>query len=202
LYFPLIFLPWFVLYEWTVFRGPLPRAFATYLPGEVNWPIWQWMEIFYLSPYVIVTLAPLAATTNGALRRFSIAGLLGIVAGNLIFCTVPAIAPPRPFCPSGLCGRLMIMSRDLDLNNGTAAFPSFHVVWSFLAAAVYARRWPRFQILCWTWAALVSASCVLTGVHSLADVVAGFCLFLSLFNYPTVGEVFRCIARQGVAQSP
>jgi membrane-associated phospholipid phosphatase len=184
--FPMVYLPWFVLYEWAVFRGPQPGAFATYLPGEVHWPIWQWMEAFYVSPYLIVTLAPLAATTNGVLRRFAIAGLLSVVAGNLIFSVVPAIAPPRPFCPAGLFGRMMITSRDLDLNNGAGAFPSFHVVWSFLGAAVYARRWPRLQIVSWTWAALVAASCVLTGIHSLADVIAGFCLFLLVFNYQAI----------------
>jgi membrane-associated phospholipid phosphatase len=199
--FPLVFLPWFVLYEWAVFRGPQPGSFQTYLPGEVHWPIWQWTEIFYLSPYVLVTLAPLAARTNDALRRFVIAALLSIVAGNLIFHLVPAIAPPRPFWPSGLLGRMMIVNRDLDLNNGTGAFPSFHVVWSFLGAAVYARGCPRFQIFWWTWASLVSASCVLTGIHSLADVIAGLCLFLLLFNYSAVIETFRRIVPRGVVQT-
>jgi membrane-associated phospholipid phosphatase len=96
----------------------------------------------------------------------------------LIFVTVPAYAPPRPFEPSGFLGRMMLWDRAMDRNNGAAAFPSFHVVWAFLGAAVFAKRWPRIAPACWTWAAAVSASCVLTGMHSLLDIVAGFMVFL------------------------
>ena len=67
------------------------------------------MEIFYVSPYVLVTLAPLVATTNRVLRRFVIGALMAIVAANLIFLVIPAIAPPRPFHATGLLGQ---MTRD------------------------------------------------------------------------------------------
>jgi hypothetical protein len=150
--FPLVFIPWLILYEFVVYRGPAPSAFTTYLPLELGWPIWQPMEVFYVSAYLLVTLAPLAASTNRVLRRFAVGGLLSIVLGNLIFLAIPAIAPPRPFQPSGLLGRMMVLDRNLDLNNGTASFPSFHVVWSFLGGAVFAQRWPRIRFVCWAWA--------------------------------------------------
>ena len=184
--FPLVFIPWLLIYEFVVYRGPSSAAFTTYLPGEWGWPIWQPMELFYVSAYILVTLAPFLAPTNRILRQFTIAGLLSIVLGNLIFLTVPAIAPPRPFQPFGLFGRMMVTDRNLDLNNGTAAFPSFHVVWSFIGAAVFVQRWPRIRFVFWSWATLVSASCILTGMHSLADVAAGFLLFVTIHNYPSI----------------
>ena len=189
--FLLVFIPWLLLYEGVVFRGPATGAFKTYLPGEWNWPVLQWMEIFYVSPYVLVTLAPLLAPTNRILRRFAIAGLIAIVLANSMFLLIPAIAPPRPFTPSGILGQMMLLDRRLDLNNGAAAFPSFHVVWSFLGAAVFACRWPRWRAAWWTWATLVAASCVFTGMHSLADVIAGFLLFLAIHNYPTLLAAVR-----------
>ena len=47
--FPLVFIPWLLLYEWVVYRGVQPGAFETFLPGEINWPIWPWMEVLYVS---------------------------------------------------------------------------------------------------------------------------------------------------------
>jgi membrane-associated phospholipid phosphatase len=182
--FPLLFVPWLVMYEWVVYRGPAAGALQSYLPGEVQWPIWQWTEVLYFSPYVLVTLAPLCAPTNRVLRRFIIAGGIATVLVFIMFLAVPVIAPPRPFHPSGILGHMMLYERAMDLNNGTAAFPSFHVVWAFLGAAVFAARWPRTRVACWLWAVLVAGSCVLTGMHSLLDIIAGFAVFLVLDNYP------------------
>lgn len=181
--FPVLFIPWLVVYEWVVYRGPAAGAFQTYLPGEWHWPVWQWMEVLYVSPYLLVTLAPFAATTRGVLRRFVTAGLIATVLVTLVFVTLPAYAPPRPFQPSGILGRMMLWDRMMDRENGAAAFPSFHVVWSFLGAAVFARRWPRIAPLCWTWATGVSASCIFTGMHSLLDVLAGFVVFLLTYHF-------------------
>ena len=189
--FPLLFVPWLVMYEWVVYRGPAAGAIHSFLPGELGWPIWEWTEVPYFSPYVLVTLAPLLAPTNRVLRRFVTAGAAATVLVFLMFLTLPVIAPPRPFHPSGPLGHMMQIERALDRDNGTAAFPSFHVVWAFLGAALFAARWPRSAAAWWLWAALVSASCVLTGMHSLMDVVAGFCVFLLVHHYSFFARLFR-----------
>src|SRR3954465_6185979 len=108
LVFPLLFVPWLVMYEWVVYRGPAAGALQSYLPGELNWPILQWAEVPYFSPYVLVTLAPLLAPTNRVLRRFIIAGGIATVLVFLVFLTVPVIAPPRSFQPSGMLGGMML----------------------------------------------------------------------------------------------
>src|SRR4051812_34451875 len=68
--FPLLFIPWLILYEWVVYRGPARGSFETYMPGEWRWPIWQWTELLYVSPYLLVTLVPFVATTRRVLRQF------------------------------------------------------------------------------------------------------------------------------------
>jgi membrane-associated phospholipid phosphatase len=199
--FPLLFIPWLILYEWVVYRGPAANSFQTYLPGEWNWPIWQWTELLYVSPYLLVTLVPLLATTRRVLRQFVVAGLIATAFVCLIFVTVPAYAPPRPFEPSGFLGRMMLWDRWMDRNNGAAAFPSFHVVWAFLGASVFAKRWPPMAPLCWLWAAAVSASCVLTGMHSLLDVVAGFLVYLLTYHFAAPILLARFSVVGGVDQA-
>lgn len=187
-YFPLLFIPWLIFYEFAVWLGPQPGAFETFLPGEVHWPIWQWTELLYVSPYVLVTLAPLIAPTNRGLRRMFIAAWMATIFVGLLFLIVPAIAPFRPFHPHGLLGQMMLSDRALDRNNGAASFPSFHVVWSFLGAMVWAERMPRWRIPWIVWAAAVSASCVLTGMHSFIDILGGSVVFLWVYNYQRVGQ--------------
>ena len=187
-----------ILYESVVNLGPPPGAFQTYLPGELHWPIWQWTELLYVSPYFLVTLAPFVAKTNRLLRRFTLAGILATVIGHLVFLVLPAIAPPRPFEPHGLLGAMMRLDRDLDLNNGTAAFPSFHAFWAFLGASVFVARWPRWRYLAWAWAIGVSLSCVFTGMHGAVDVVAGFGLYLLTWNHePILLSLNRQASRLG-----
>jgi hypothetical protein len=81
------------------------------------------MELFYVSPYLLVTLVPFLATSRRVLRQFMVAGLIATVFVCLNFVTVPAYAPPRPFESSGFLGRMMLWDRWIDRNNGAAAFP-------------------------------------------------------------------------------
>jgi len=202
--FLFLFIPWLLVYESVTYRGPLPGAFETYLPGE-KWPIWQWTEILYVSPYLLVTLAPLVAPTNRVLKRFIISAYLASGFVFFLFFTLPALALPRPFEPVGILGRMMVLDRELDRNNGTAAFPSFHVVWSFLGAAVWVQRMPRCRHLWWLWAVLVSASCLTTGVHAIVDLVAGFVVFVLAHHHKMIRQLLASQAmptrRRGPAPS-
>src|ERR1035437_5097551 len=62
--------------------------------------------------------------------------------------------------------------------SGIAAFPSFHIAWALIAASALAEggRWKKFAW--WTWAVLVAVSCVTTGMHSIADVLAGIVAYV------------------------
>jgi membrane-associated phospholipid phosphatase/protein-S-isoprenylcysteine O-methyltransferase Ste14 len=165
-----ILLPWFVLYEAVIALGVPADAKPAYLPFESQLPVWPWTEIFYGSVYVVVALVPLVARTRHALRWFSSRALLSMVIVFPLYLAVPLIAPPRSFVPTGVLGNWLNFDRLHD--SAASAFPSYHVIWAFLAAEVMGRT--PWQRRVWgVWAVLVSASCVTTGMHAFVDVLAG-----------------------------
>jgi membrane-associated phospholipid phosphatase/protein-S-isoprenylcysteine O-methyltransferase Ste14 len=185
----LVLAPWLILYEAVRFIGIPEDAVVAFLPFEKDLPVYEWTEMFYLSTYAFVLLAPLVARTNRDLRDFSISGLIATGLVILLFLAVPLIAPPRPFTPHGLLGRLLASERAYD--TPAAAFPSFHVVWAFLAAKVYARRMPSFNLFWWAWAVLISISCITTGMHAVVDVLGGFIVVLFVTRIGAIWERTR-----------
>jgi len=180
----LVLLPWLVVYEAMGHVQP-QDVVEVYLPFERHWPVMVWTEVVYALTYPFVIFAPLAAGTGKVLRRFTIAGLVATVVGSLAYVALPLIAPPRPFDDSGVLADLQRLERSSELN-GYAACPSFHVAWAFLAAWVYAQRWPRWSWAAWLAATAISVSCVTTGMHALVDVVAGLVLFGLAFWAPAL----------------
>jgi protein-S-isoprenylcysteine O-methyltransferase Ste14 len=183
-----VLLPWLSIYEAFVVIGVPPDAKTAYLRFESRLPVLQWTEILYGSVYVVVLLVPLMARTRHDLRLFSSRGLLSMVIVFPLYFAVPLTAPPRPFDARGLIGELLHLDRSLD--SAAAAFPSYHVVWAFFAAeALGSIRW---QKRLWrTWALLVSASCVTTGMHALADVTAGLFVALLIIRIDRVWSFLR-----------
>jgi protein-S-isoprenylcysteine O-methyltransferase Ste14 len=191
----LVLLPWLALYETVRLFGVPKDAVAAFLPFEKRLPVYEWTELIYASTYAFVLLAPLAARTGRDLREFSISGLAATALIILLFLTIPLIAPPRPFEPHGLFGKLLARERSLD--TPAAAFPSFHVVWALLAAKVYAARTARpWKFVWWVWAVLVSVSCITTGMHALVDVLGGFAAFFFVTRIRTAWEGARAFAER------
>jgi membrane-associated phospholipid phosphatase/protein-S-isoprenylcysteine O-methyltransferase Ste14 len=171
-----VLLPWLALYEllWRV--GGAEGAVSTYLPFESSLPVMEQTEILYASTYLVVLLTPLLAASGHALRRFAQRGLIAMALIFPLYLLLPVFVPPRPFTPATLMGQLLMWER--TPYSGIAAFPSFHIVWALIAASALAEggRWRK--IFWWTWAVLVAASCVTTGMHSIADVLAGIVAFV------------------------
>ena len=183
-----VLLPWFVLYEAFVVIGVPPDAKIAYFPFESRLPVWRWSEILYGSVYLVVLLVPLIVRTRHDLRLFSSRALLSMVIVFPLYLAVPLIAPPRAFTATGLLGELLNLDRARD--SAAAAFPSYHVVWAFLAAEALART--AWQKRLWrTWAVVVSASCVTTGMHALVDVVAGLLVSLAVIRMDRVWSFLR-----------
>ena len=166
----LVFLPWLVLYESVVSLGIPPDAMSAYLPFEKGIPVYEWTEIFYASTYLFVLLVPLAATSARDLRDFAIAGIAATILITILFLVIPLVSPPKEFVSQGVFGSILMWERALDAP--VAAFPSFHVVWAFLAARLYSRTKPSWKWLWWSLALLISASCITTGMHAMLDVLA------------------------------
>jgi len=168
-----VLLPWLVLYEAVIAMGPPRGTVSTVLPFEQRLPVLEWSEIIYATAYVLTPLAPLFARTRNDLRSFSVRGLAAMLVAFPLYLTIPLIAPPRPFTPHTVFGHMLRWEQTMDRNRPVAAFPSFHVIWTLLAAEVFARRWPRLVWLFYGWALLVAASCVTTGQHPMVDVLGG-----------------------------
>ena len=190
----LVLLPWLVLYEAVQALGVAPDALALLLPGEAGWPVWENTELVYASTYLFVALAPLAAVSRSDLRRFMVRGGAATVLIVVLWLVLPVAAPPRAFTPAGPLGSLLALERSLD--SPACAFPSFHVVWAFLAAPVWAARLGRAGGLAWGWAWAISASCATTGMHTVADVAAGLAVSLLVFRLPAAWEVLRATAER------
>jgi protein-S-isoprenylcysteine O-methyltransferase Ste14 len=185
----LVLFPWLILYEMVRSLGVPADGFSLFLSFEPDVPVWEWTEVFYASTYLFVLAAPMIGGSRRALRGFSTAGLMGTAVTILIFLTLPIVANPRPFVPDGFLGDLLVFERAHD--TAVAAFPSFHVFWALLATRVYSDRFPKLGKLCWTWAALISGSCVTTGMHSIADVLGGAGTYFLVTRAAGIWEFIR-----------
>ena len=182
---------WLVAYFAVQGLGRPPGAFTTQLPGEGTWPVFQWMEVPYVSAYLVVPLAVLGARTRGALRSFALSGLTATAFITLIWLVVPVVASRRPFDPTSWMGQLL--AAEQAHSHGVAAFPAFHVLWPMLAARAWATDRSRFVgLVAWTWALLVGVSCLGTGHHTAVEVAAGAGLYLPLRD---VERTWRSVLR-------
>ncbi len=180
----LVFLPWLVTYEGVGHAHP-QDVMETLFWFERGWPVLLWTELVYALTYPFVIVAPLAAPIRAVLRRFASAGLVATALGSLAFIALPFVAPLRDFEGSGVLAELRWLESS-DGVGGFASFPSFHVCWAFLAAWVYGQRWPRWRWAAWLVAAGIAASCVTTGMHSLADIFGGLALFALALQTPSL----------------
>jgi hypothetical protein len=72
-------------------------------------------------------------------------------------------------------GQLLVGERSFD---GTAAaLPAFPAVWALLAAWLYAQSWQK-HALWYGIAAVISVSCITTGMHSLIDLTGSLLVFV------------------------
>jgi len=189
-----VLLPWLICYYALQALGRAPDAFETALPFERSWPVWQWTEALYASAYLFIPLTPLLVRTSRDLRRFATQGLVGTVIVTLCWLVVPVVAAHRPFVPAHALGRLLAFEQGTSA--GVAAFPAFHVLWSLLAAQALAANSAAggrgsWRMLAWTWAALVTISCLTTGAHGLIDVIAGLLVFGLLRDLPATWATIR-----------
>lgn len=186
-----VLLPWLTIFELFGVLGKPLGAVGTYLPFEMRWPVIEQAEPIYASTYLVVLMVPLLATSGLALRRFAQRGLVAMAVIFPLYLLLPVFVPPRPFQPDGPLGTMLTMERTPF--SGIAAFPSFHVVWALIAASTLGEGSKWKKGLWWTWAALVSLSCIATGMHSLLDVVAGVIAYIAIARIDRIWAwILRC----------
>ncbi len=194
-----VFLPWLVAYYAVQALGRPGDAFGTQLSFERGWAVLQWTELFYASAYLFIPLTALLIRTRHALRRFAMQSALATVVVAVLWLVIPVVALNRAFEPSGVWGRLLAWEQ--AHSRGVAAFPAFHVLWTLLAAhgwtentrATDRRGW---KWIGWTWATLITASCITTGMHTVIDVVAAIALYPPLSRYEATWATIRSLTER------
>lgn len=186
-------LPWLATYGAVQALGRPADAFSTALPFEHRWPVWQWTEALYASAYLLVPFTPLLVRRSADLRRFAQQGIAGTVVVGLCWLTVPVVAANRPFAPTSVLGEFLAFEQRTSA--GVAAFPAFHVLWSLFAAQALASnaRGGRagWRFLGWSWAVLITLSCLSTGAHTLLEVAAAVVLYRLLRDPAAAWERIR-----------
>jgi membrane-associated phospholipid phosphatase len=174
---------------WTVVYALLSRMPAAEAARELrfafelDWPRPAWWIWPYSLAYPFAALCPFVLATNREVRQFVLAVWVGSAVGFAAMLLWPAkaalLAPT-----SGGGGIILALNRGLDAD--WLACPSFHVAWAFLAAQVYARRWPLWRVPAYALAVIIAVSSVATGAHASIDVVAGLALAGVAVNHDTI----------------
>ncbi|APR79281.1 Prolipoprotein diacylglyceryl transferase [Minicystis rosea] len=192
--YPMVILLWGALYEAVAAAGVPRDAISTVTRFEATVPVIEQTEAIYALTYPFVLLAPFMARARRDLRAFAV---FGLVASALIFplyLALPLVSPPRPFMPAGALGHVLALERALD--TPTCAFPSFHVVWAFIAANAWASRFPRAKIALSMFALAVAASCFTTGMHSLADIAGGIVAYVAVSRRLVLWGALRAVTER------
>ncbi len=190
----LAFLPWSVVYEVYIFAGVPHDAIVTNLPFEHKLPVLEFSELFYSFTYIFVLLIPLIIKKKIVLRRFIVDIWSASIVVGLIYFVFPFIVDQRDFSPVTFLGRLIISGRGFDAE--TAALPSFHVIWAFIAAWYFTESFRNYKWIWYTIAFLISASCVTTGNHSIPDVLAGFLIFIAILYREEIWDEIRKLSEK------
>jgi protein-S-isoprenylcysteine O-methyltransferase Ste14 len=154
---------WVALYEFTAYLPAQGIAFA--FPFESGMKAYAWTAPLYQSVYLTVVMAPWWAQTRGDLRKMMISGWVATVLVFPIYWVLPSAAPRPAIEGEGWAATLLSLER--SAYPPVAAFPSFHVLWAIFIARLIRPRW-----LGAAYAAGVAVSCVTTGMHYIADVIA------------------------------
>lgn len=194
----LVVLPWGLLYEALEQLGPPPDAVSGYLPLELHLPVIGWMEAFYVLAYPFVLTAPWLASRRSDLRDFALRGVLATAVCTLLYLVVPIAVEAKPVVAGEPWRTLMRFDRWDD--SPATAFPAFHFVWTGIAAALYAARWPSLRALWWLVTFAVGVSCVFVGMHAVGDVIAGALVLYLVLHAADVWELLRRAA-QSLANS-
>ena len=185
----LVFLPWLAAYMAVELLGVPPDAREVYGRWDAALPVIPWTEAAYALTYPFVLLAPLLAARRRDLRRFAVQGLLATALIVPLYLLLPLVATAKPVAGEGFWAALLRWERAGD--RAVTAFPAFHVAWSCIAAALYQARWPRLRVLWWAAVVAMGVSCLTTGMHAAADVVAGFAVYPLVAHAPRLWGTMR-----------
>ena len=189
-----LLLPWLVVYYAVEFLGAPSDGVEMWTRWDAALPVLPWTEPVYALAYPFVVLAPLAARSRRDLRWLVTRGWLAMACIVPLWLLLPAVATAKPATGEGFLAGLMAWERAWD--RPATAFPAFHATWAVLAAVVFTRRWRTLAWAWWALAAGIAASCVTTGMHAAADVVAGLLVGWAVMRAEDLWEQLRAWAER------
>ena len=163
--------PWGIAYWAVKTLGVFPGAVETRLGWEWGIPVLPQTLPVYASIYLAVPLTFALCSDRAEMRRLGISSWLAIGLNTLLYLTLPLTAAFRMVDAHGGFGQWLAWEQRLAMP-AAGAVPSFHVTWAVICAAFLAGG-PLRRACGWVWCACLCLSCLTTGMHSLADVVAG-----------------------------
>lgn len=166
-------LPWYLVYEGINLLDPPRDAISVATRWDALIPVIGWTELLYFAAYPIVLFAPLIVRSSRELRDLTIRVWIATAGSAICYLAIPTLFETKPVPPT-LFAPGMEWERAFDALN--TALPAFHVIWVMLVMDVYARAFPRLRFLRWPIVAATAVSCVTTGMHAIADVIAGLIL--------------------------
>lgn len=176
----IVLLPWWIAFEAVNALGRTHDVRSGWMSIDAAVPIIPWTELIYFLDYAFVLALPLFARTRTQLRRFAIQGWIATTIATIVYLAIPIVLVPKSV-PDSIFATLMTFER--RFNDPLTAFPAFHVIWAVIAAASFKKTWA------WIIAAAISISCLTTGMHSIADVVAGAIVGIAVINAHRIARV-------------
>jgi len=168
-----VLLPWAVFYLAVKAIGIPADALETRSGWEWAIPVLPVTMPVYASIYLVAPLTFLLCADRAEMRRLAVSGWMATALNTLLYATVPATAAFRPVTGNDWMSQWLAWEQRMALP-AAGSLPAFHVTWAVICAAFLARgSLRRWAASCWLWCLGLAVSCLTTGMHSLADVLAG-----------------------------
>lgn len=180
-----VIIPWLALYGLTSKLVSHGTKFG--MAFEDRLPIIPWTALIYQSLYVAIFLAPWWVRSRRDLRQLMISSWMCMMVVFPFYWIVPSSAPRRAL--PGHDWITLLLGAERIAFPPIAAFPSFHVLWAIFLARASRLRW-----LGWAYAAVIAVSCITTGQHYIADVLAAMVIAPAFAEPERIWKIRRLVS--------
>ena len=145
------------------------------------WPIWVLPYVLCYALWLAGVIWIILKTEDRLFRAFLAACIFTFTFGVIIFIFVPTYVKPASLPGNDIFTMLLRM---LHENWGRYdAFPSGHIYVTTLLTLVFIRRYPRHRLLWGLILVIISFSTLFTGQHYILDVLGGYAVAFSGYNF-------------------
>ncbi len=194
----LVLTPLAILYPLVLLMGSSDNTIITNIAVESSIPVIEFTVVFYLMIFPLVMVLPILIKSKKDMRDFMISGSIAIGIGLFLKIILPFTAPAKPFAVQSSLGEFLEFVRLYHASFLT--FPAFPVIWAFLTALFYEKRFPFLHYLWKLLPVLISLSCITTGLYSIIDVLCGYLVFLIVKNRTMIWQLIQR-ASESIANS-